>query len=70
MLTLDAISNNYPINLRPFRRNIGELKKRLTAFCRGLDFAALAKEVEPFLFSPNDNKRILAFPEFIKSAKL
>lgn len=42
------------------------LKKRLTSFCRGLDFATLAKEVEPFLFSPSDNKRILAFPEVLK----
>jgi len=46
------------------------LKKRLVSFCRGLDFSTLAKEVQPFLFSPNDNQRILSFPEFIKSAKL
>lgn len=46
------------------------LQKQLLSFCRGLDFATLAKEVQPFLFSPGENKRILAFPEFIKSAKL
>ncbi len=46
------------------------LKKRLISFCRGLNFSTLAKEIQPFLFSPNDNQRILAFPEFIKSAEL
>lgn len=46
------------------------LKKRLAGFCRGLDFTALAKEVQPFLFSANDSQRISAFPEFIRAAEL
>lgn len=46
------------------------LKKRLLFFCRALDFTALSKEVQPFLFSPSDNKRVLAFPEYIRSAEL
>lgn len=46
------------------------LKRRLVSFCRRLDFNALSRQVQPFLFSPSDNKRVLAFAEFIKSAEL
>lgn len=46
------------------------LRERLAEFCRGLDFGALAKEVEPFLFSANDSRRVSAFPDFIKTAEL
>lgn len=46
------------------------LKKRLTTFCRNLDWRTLTKEVRPFLISAGDSKRVAAFPEFIKSAEL
>ena len=46
-------------------QDIAELKKRLLSLCKALDFAALARDVEPFLFSAIDAKKILAFPDYI-----
>jgi len=45
--------------------DMAELKKRLLTLCKALDFAALSKDVEPFLFSAIDAKKILAFPDYI-----
>ena len=46
-------------------QNVAELKKRLLSLCKPLDFAALSKDVEPFLFSAIDAKKVLAFPDYI-----
>lgn len=46
------------------------LKKRLVKFCRNLNWMTLSKEVEPFLFSASDSRRVSVFPEFIKAAEL
>lgn len=43
-----------------------ELKDRLLEKCDELDFKQLATDIEQFLFSANDKKKILFFPEFIK----
>jgi len=41
-----------------------ELRARLTARCRGLDFKQLATDAKPFLFVPSDAKKISLFPEY------
>ena len=46
-------------------QDMAELKERLLSLCKALDFAALARDVEPFLFSAIDAKKILAFPDYI-----
>jgi len=47
-----------------------ELKKKFLEFSQELDFKALAKDVQPFLFQPNDSKKVEIFLEFIKQANL
>jgi predicted nucleotidyltransferase component of viral defense system len=47
-----------------------ELRTRLVELSSRLDFNELARDVEPFLFNPSDNKKVKLFPEFIKQAKL
>lgn len=42
------------------------LKSALLEACAKLDFKLLARDVEPFLFSPDDAKKVLLFPEYVK----
>lgn len=44
-----------------------ELKEELTALSKKLDFEQLAKDVSPFLFFEKDRRKVLHFPEFVKS---
>ena len=44
-----------------------DLRKKLLLKCKGLDLKQLAKDVEPFLFSPTDSKKVLLFKEYVKS---
>jgi len=46
-----------------------ELKARLIRRCRDLDFDRLADDVGPFLFRPEDAKKVRLFPEFVESHK-
>jgi len=46
------------------------LRNHLRSVCLGLDFTALANDVQPFLFVPGDVKRVLHFPEYISSVVL
>jgi hypothetical protein len=48
-------------------RNMDDLKKNLLLRCKGLNFKRLAKDVEPFLFTPRDSKKVLLFYDYIKS---
>jgi len=44
-----------------------ELKNHLIEKCRGVNFEQLAKDVKPFLFNPDDTKKVIYFPEYIKN---
>lgn len=46
-------------------KDMAELKERLLSLCKALDFTALARDIEPFLFSAIDAKKVLAFPDYI-----
>lgn len=46
------------------------LKKKLLSLCGRLNFPDLARDVEPFLMSPKDVKRIVFFPEFVEGLTL
>jgi predicted nucleotidyltransferase component of viral defense system len=48
-------------------KNYTHLKSRLLRKSKKLNFVQLAKDVEPFLFSPSDSKKVLLFPEYIKA---
>lgn len=50
--------------------NSKDLKQKLLLRCKELDFKKLAKDVERFLFNPNDSQRITLFKDFIKQAEL
>ncbi|MFH1715487.1 MAG: nucleotidyl transferase AbiEii/AbiGii toxin family protein [Elusimicrobiota bacterium] len=43
-----------------------ELEDKILKFCMKLNFEQLAKDVEPFLFDPNEAKKVLMFSEYIK----
>jgi len=47
-------------------KNISDLTKRLIARCKPLNFKQLAKDVEQFLFVPEDAKKLLLFNEYIR----
>ena len=44
-----------------------DLRARLIARCRELDFDSLAEDVAPFLYRPEDAKRVRLFYEFIEN---
>lgn len=46
-----------------------ELKEKLTQHSKKLDFSALSRDLQPFLFEVGDIKKILLFPEFVESLK-
>lgn len=46
------------------------LRKKLIASCTELDFAALGRDVRPFLFTPADARKVKLFPKFIAQAPL
>lgn len=46
------------------------LKNKLLEVVIDFDFKELAKDVEPFLFSPSDSRKLEMFIDFIKQAKL
>lgn len=50
-------------------KDTADLKNRLFLECKKLDFAQLAREVEPFLFTPSDSKKVLHFCEHVKGLK-
>lgn len=48
-------------------KDIKQLKEKLEAKVRTIDFKQLKKDVSPFLIIPDDIKRVELFPDFIKS---
>jgi len=46
-----------------------ELKKKLLQKCRRLDFKALARDVEPFLFDPDGKEKVLRFQKVIEGLR-
>ncbi|MDO8593127.1 MAG: nucleotidyl transferase AbiEii/AbiGii toxin family protein [bacterium] len=50
--------------------NWPDIKKKLLKKIETLDLAELVKNVEPFLFSPSDAKKITLFREYIKQVEL
>ena len=47
--------------------NPQSLREYLMDLCGRLDFASLAKDVQPFLFDARDIKRVERFPDFIRA---
>jgi predicted nucleotidyltransferase component of viral defense system len=47
-----------------------QLKKKLIEVCDNIDLNALAKDVDPFLFYPQEKKMVSLFKEFIEQSKL
>jgi predicted nucleotidyltransferase component of viral defense system len=47
-----------------------ELRAKLLELCQTLDFVDLAKDVQSYLFTPSDSKKVELFKEFIDGAKL
>ncbi|MFH1441900.1 MAG: nucleotidyl transferase AbiEii/AbiGii toxin family protein [Candidatus Omnitrophota bacterium] len=47
-------------------KDMADLKDRILRKCAALNFKNLVSDVEQFLFMPEDAKKILLFPEYIK----
>lgn len=47
-----------------------ELKEKLKEFCAKVDLIEMAKDVQPFLFYPNDEKKVRLFEKIIDQAIL
>jgi len=43
-----------------------DLKSKILQKCMRIDFKQLVKDLEPFLFTPEDSKRLLSFYDFLK----
>lgn len=43
-----------------------DLKSKILQKCKRIDFKQLVKDLEPFLFTPEDSKRLLSFYDFLK----
>lgn len=48
-------------------KDMTNLRNKLLYRCRNFNFKHFAKDVEPFLFNPNDSKKVLYFCDYIKS---
>lgn len=49
--------------------NLTELKARMLEVVSGIELKVLAKDVLPFLFNPEDIKRVTLFKEFVRQLK-
>jgi len=47
-------------------KNSKELKEKFLIYAEEIDFDQLARDVEPFLFSPEDSKKVKMFKKYIK----
>ncbi|MBU0502657.1 MAG: nucleotidyl transferase AbiEii/AbiGii toxin family protein, partial [Candidatus Margulisbacteria bacterium] len=47
-----------------------ELKEKLLKKCQGLDYKQLSKDIEAFLFSPGEKKKVLLFYDYLKEISL
>jgi len=43
-----------------------DLKRKLLLKCKNLDLRQLSRDVEPFLFTPSESKKVLLFQDYIK----
>ncbi|MDA3803068.1 MAG: nucleotidyl transferase AbiEii/AbiGii toxin family protein [Patescibacteria group bacterium] len=51
-------------------KNSKELKQKLAEYLSSIDLKDLAKDVEPFLFSPKDSNKVTMFREYIEQIDL
>jgi predicted nucleotidyltransferase component of viral defense system len=49
--------------------NGDDLKNKLISFSKNLNFKNIIKDVEPFLFDPENSRKIELFPDYIKQVK-
>ena len=68
---LSLTTPNYPYLKEKLRvANGNELRRTFLSSIEALDFAALGRDVQPFLFNPSDVKKVELFREFIREARL
>ncbi len=58
------------LNLKLGIKESQALRKKFLEEIKGLDFRELGKEVMPFLFNPDDTRKIVSFPEFMAQVPL
>jgi len=66
-----GIKPNYDyLTLKKNINSTEELKEAVLAHCQTLDMTEMAKDVAPFLFQPNDEKKVRLFLEYIRQVEL
>jgi predicted nucleotidyltransferase component of viral defense system len=70
LLTLVAAPDYDYLQLKLGVGNAKQLKERVLERCARISMEEMAKDVQPFLFHPEDTKKVLLFPELIKQSKL
>ena len=59
------VNYNY-LKLKMDIRTPEELRKKLLERCKKLNMKEVADDVKPFLFNPDDTKKVILFPDYIK----
>lgn len=58
------------LQLKSGIKNGAELKRKILNHCRLIDMDEMAKDVQPFLFNPNDANRVKLFPKYLEQENL
>lgn len=70
LLSLVAKSDYNYLKFKMNLSNEKQVKDRIFEKCNSFSMEGMAKDVQPFLFNPNDVKKILLFLELIHQTKL
>lgn len=70
LLGKDILPNYEYLNLKLDVATGEDLRKLILEKCNRLDMKEMAEDVKPFLFNPEDDKRVLLFPDYIRQANL
>ena len=70
LLGRGVLPNYAYLSLKVGIEDAAGLRPRLLAHCAGLDMAAMAADVQPFLFQPGDARRVLLFADYLRQAPL
>ncbi|MEX0811683.1 MAG: nucleotidyl transferase AbiEii/AbiGii toxin family protein [Chitinophagales bacterium] len=70
LLGLGATSDYEYLSAKLEIDNADALRQRILDKCAQIDMKAMASDVEPFLFEPKDEKKVLLFPEYMEQVKL
>jgi predicted nucleotidyltransferase component of viral defense system len=66
---IDSPNYDY-LTLKANISNVKQLKESILEKCSQISMETMAKDVQPFLFDPEDAKKVILFPDYIKQVAL